>query len=123
MSPEVVGVIGLVGLLALLSAGVPIAVAMGLCGITGMCALTSPEAALVKSGVAAFHSISNYELGVLPLFVLMAHICFASGATQKFFDAAAKLIGHRPGGLALASIAGCAGFGAISGSSLARSKM
>mgnify|MGYP003428925780 FL=1 len=119
MSPEVVGVIGLVGLLALLSAGVPIAVAMGLCGITGMCALTSPEAALVKSGVAAFHSISNYELGVLPLFVLMAHICFASGATQKFFDAAAKLIGHRPGGLALASIAGCAGFGAISGSSLA----
>jgi C4-dicarboxylate transporter DctM subunit len=119
MTPEIVGIVGLVGLLVLLSAGVPIAVAMGLCGITGLCLLTSPEAALVKSGVAAFHSISNYELGVLPLFVLMAHVCFASGATQKFFDAAAKLIGHRPGGLALASIAGCAGFGAISGSSLA----
>jgi C4-dicarboxylate transporter DctM subunit len=49
----------------------------------------------------------------------MAHVCFAAGASRDFFDAAARLIGHRRGGLALASIAGCAGFGAISGSSLA----
>lgn len=119
MSPEAVGILGLLALLALLAAGAPIAVAMGLCGSVGLCVLLSPEAALVKSATLAFHSISSYELGVLPLFVFMAHICFASGATQKFFDAAAKMIGHRPGGLALASIAGCAGFGAISGSSLA----
>jgi hypothetical protein len=89
MSPEAIGVCGLIGLLALLSAGVPIAVAMGLAGVVGLAVLLSPEAALVKSGVLAFHSISNYELGVLPLFMLMAHVCFASGATQKFFDAAA----------------------------------
>lgn len=119
MSPEWIGICGLLGLLALLSAGVPIAVAMGLSGAVGLAILLSPEAAVVKSGVLAFHSISSYELGVLPLFVLMAHVCFAAGATQKFFEAAAKFIGHRPGGLALASIAGCAGFGAISGSSLA----
>jgi len=119
MSPEAIGVLGLIGLLALLSAGVPIAVAMGLTGAIGLAVLLSPEAALIKAGVVAFHSVSNYELGVLPLFVLMAYVCFAAGATQKFFDAAAKLIGHRPGGLALASIAACAGFGAISGSSLA----
>jgi C4-dicarboxylate transporter DctM subunit len=119
MTAEAIGVLGLVGLLVLLSAGVPIAVAMGVSGLVGLAVLLSPEAALVKTGVIAFHSVSNYELGVLPLFVLMAHVCFASGATQKFFDAAAKMIGHRPGGLALASIAGCAGFGAISGSSLA----
>lgn len=119
MSPELVGLVGLGGLLLLLGLGVPIAVGMGLCGALGLAWLLSPEAALVKAGVLAFHSISNYELGVLPLFVLMAHICLASGATHKFFDAAAKLVGHQPGGLALASIAGCAGFGAISGSSLA----
>ncbi|HKP57373.1 MAG TPA: TRAP transporter large permease [Polyangiales bacterium] len=119
MSPESIGICGLLGLLALLGAGVPIAVAMGLSGAIGLAVLLSPEAALVKSGVLAFHSISNYDLGVLPLFVLMAHVCFAAGATQKFFEAAAKFIGHRPGGLLLASIAGCAGFGAISGSSLA----
>ncbi|HKU42921.1 MAG TPA: TRAP transporter large permease subunit, partial [Polyangiales bacterium] len=119
MTHEVIGILGLLGLLVLLGVGVPIAVAMGLAGLLGLAVLLSPEAALIKAGVVAFHSVSNYELGVLPLFVLMAHVCFASGATQKFFDAAAKMIGHRPGGLALASIAGCAGFGAISGSSLA----
>ena len=63
--------------------------------------------------------LPRYELGVLPLFLLMAHLCFAAGASRDFFDAAASFIGHRRGGLALASIAGCAGFGAISGSSLA----
>jgi tripartite ATP-independent transporter DctM subunit len=63
--------------------------------------------------------MSRYELGVLPLFLLMAHVCFAAGASRDFFDAAARLFGHRRGGLALASIAGCAGFGAVSGSSLA----
>ncbi len=66
-----------------------------------------------------FETITRYELGVLPLFLLMAHLCFAAGASRDFFDAAARMIGHRRGGLALASVAGCAGFGAISGSSLA----
>src|SRR5690606_37240623 len=59
------------------------------------------------------------ELGALPLFVLMAHVLFSAGASGQFFDSAAKFIGHRRGGLAIASIGGCAGFGAISGSSLA----
>lgn len=119
MTPELIGLIGLCTLLVLLAAGVPIAAAMGLVGGAGLCVLLSPEAALTKAGVIAFHSVSSYELGVLPLFVFMAHVCFAAGATQQFFNAAAKMIGHLPGGLALASIAGCAGFGAISGSSLA----
>src|SRR5690606_16534710 len=66
-----------------------------------------------------WETISKYELAVLPLFLLMAHLCFAAGASRDFFDAAAKMLGHRKGGLAMASIAGCAGFGTISGSSLA----
>lgn len=119
MTPEWVGLCAVGGLLALLSLGIPIAVAMGLAGATGLAVLLSPEAAAVKAGVIAFESISKYELGVLPLFVLMAHLCFAAGATQKFFEVAVKFVGHRPGGLALASIGACAGFGAISGSSLA----
>ena len=119
MTAEALGVTGLVGLLVLLGAGVPIAISMALVGIGGLSVLLSPEAAVIKSGVVAFESISKYELGVLPLFVLMAHLCFAAGATRRFFDLAVKFVGHRPGGLALASIGGCAGFGAISGSSLA----
>jgi tripartite ATP-independent transporter DctM subunit len=113
------GVIGVVSLLILLTLGVPIGVAMGITGLVGLALLLGPEPALIKSGVILFETVSRYELGVLPLFLLMAHLCFAAGASRDFFDAAARLIGHRRGGLALASIAGCAGFGAISGSSLA----
>jgi C4-dicarboxylate transporter, DctM subunit len=119
MSNEAIGAWGLLGLLVALALGVPIAVALGLVGALGLALLLSPEAALIKTGVTAFEAVSSYELGVLPLFLLMAHLCFAAGATQKFFDVAAKFVGHRPGGLALAAIAGCAGFGAVSGSSLA----
>jgi C4-dicarboxylate transporter DctM subunit len=53
------------------------------------------------------------------LFLLMAHVCFTADASRDFFNAAARMFGHRRGGLALASIGGCAGFGTISGSSLA----
>ena len=119
MTPEVAGVLGVVILLAVLAAGIPIGVALALVGLAGLSILISPEAALIKAGVLTFDTISRYELGVLPLFLLMAHFCFQAGASRDFFDAAARFVGHRRGGLALASIAGCAGFGAVSGSSLA----
>ncbi|MDB5670360.1 MAG: transporter large permease [Alphaproteobacteria bacterium] len=119
MAPQLIGLIGIVLLLGLLTIGVPIGVGLAFVGLCGLAVLISPEAALIKSGVISFEVISKYELGVLPLFLLMAHICFAAGASRDFFDAAAKFVGHRRGGLALASIGGCAGFGAISGSSLA----
>jgi tripartite ATP-independent transporter DctM subunit len=113
------GILGVIALLALLTLGIPIGVAMGVVGLVGLTLMIGFEPALIKSGIVLFETILRYELGVLPLFLLMAHICFAAGASRDFFDAAARLIGHRRGGLALASIAGCAGFGAISGSSLA----
>src|ERR1044072_7819857 len=96
--------------------GAPIGVSMGLVGMVGLMILIGPEPAIIKSGVVLFETVSRYELGVLPLFLLMAHLCFAAGASRDFFDAAAKMFGHRRGGLALASILGCAGFGAVSGS-------
>jgi tripartite ATP-independent transporter DctM subunit len=119
IAPELIGLLGIVSLLLLLAVGVPIGIGLALVGSTGLVLLLSPEAALIKAGVVTFDTISRYELGVLPLFVLMAHLCFAAGASRDFFDAAARMVGHRRGGLAMASIGGCAGFGAISGSSLA----
>jgi len=119
MTPETIGILAILVLLALLTTGIPIAAALGLVGVVGLAALTSPEAAVIKAGVIGWETISRYELGVLPLFLLMAHLCFAAGASRDFFDVAARLFGHRRGGLAIASIAGCGGFGAISGSSLA----
>jgi len=114
-----VGFAGVLILLLVLTAGVPIGVALGLVGMAGMTLILGFEPALIKSGVILFDTLSRYELGVLPLFLLMAHLCFAANASRDFFDAAARMIGHRRGGLALASIGGCAGFGTISGSSLA----
>lgn len=119
MNPELIGVLGLITLLVVITMGVPIGIALGLVGLAGIAIIISPEAALIKIGVVSFDVVSRYDLGVLPLFLLMAHLCFAAGASRDFFDVAARFIGHRRGGLALASVAGCAGFGAISGSSLA----
>lgn len=117
-TPET-GLVGVLALLLLLLAGLRIGVALGLVGIGGLLLILGPEAAAIKSGVVFMDTLTKYELGTLPLFILMAHLFFAADASRDLFDAAAKMIGHRRGGLAYASVAGCAGFGAINGSSLA----
>ncbi|WP_338446399.1 TRAP transporter large permease [Pelagerythrobacter marensis] len=117
-TPET-GLIGVAILLLLLLAGLRIGVALGLVGVGGLLLLLGPEAAAIKSGVVFIDTLTKYELGTLPLFILMAQLFFAADASRDLFDAAAKMIGHRRGGLAYASVAGCAGFGAINGSSLA----
>jgi len=119
MSDLAIGGLGVALLLVLLVAEVPIGLGLLLVGVGGLSLLISPEAALIKAGSTAFETVLKYELGVLPLFMFMAHVCFAAGASRDFFSAASQFLGHRKGGLALASIGGCAGFGAISGSSLA----
>jgi C4-dicarboxylate transporter DctM subunit len=117
-TPET-GAIGVLALLLLLLMGMPLGCALGLVGIGGLTLVLGLEPALIKSGDLVIESLMRYELGTLPLFMLMAHLCFSSHASRDLFDAAARWIGHRRGGLALASIAGCAGFGSINGSSLA----
>lgn len=114
-----VGVAGVIVLLVLLLTGMPIGIALGITGLGGLILALGFEPALIKSGVVVFETMTHYELGTLPLFMLMAHLCFAAGASGDFFGLAARLFGHRRGGLAIASVAGCAGFGAINGSSLA----
>jgi len=113
------GLIGILILLALLLAGGRIGAVLGLVGLGGLVVTLGAEAAFIKSGVIVIDTLTRYELGTLPLFLFMAHIFFSVDASRDLFDAAAKLVGHRRGGLAYASIAGCAGFGTINGSSLA----
>jgi tripartite ATP-independent transporter DctM subunit len=113
------GVFGVIILLALLLMGMPIGVALGLVGVVGLSVVLGIEPALIKSGVIVFETLTRYELGTLPLFLLMAHLLSSANASRDFFDAAARFIGHRRGGLAFASVGGCAAFGAINGSSLA----
>ncbi len=117
-TPET-GLIGVVILLGLLLLGMPIGAALGLVGLGGLTLVLGLEPALIKSADLVMETLTRYELGTLPLFMLMAHLCFAAEASRDFFDVAARFLGHRRGGLAIASVAGCAGFGAINGSSLA----
>lgn len=113
------GLAGVIALLALLVMGAPIGVALGLVGVAGLMLILGPEAALIKAGVVLFETATSYPLGTLPLFLLMAHLCFSANASRDIFDAAAAFVGHRRGGLAIASVGGCAAFGAVNGSSLA----
>ena len=113
------GLIGILVLFALLLSGVRIGVALGLVGLGGLALTIGLEPALIKSGVILIDTLTRYELGTLPLFMFMAHVFFSIDASRDLFEVASRMLGHRRGGLAYASIAGCAGFGTINGSSLA----
>jgi tripartite ATP-independent transporter DctM subunit len=117
-TPET-GLLGVGILFLLLLAGVPIGAALGVVGIGGLAVILGTEPALIKAGVVVIETLARYELGTLPLFILMAQLFFSANASRDVFDAAARLVGHRRGGLAYAAVGGCAGFGAINGSSLA----
>jgi tripartite ATP-independent transporter DctM subunit len=119
MSPELIGVAGIVVLLFSLACGVPVGIALGVVGFAGFALIIGVDAALAKLAVSSFHTISSIELGSLPLFLLMAQVLFAAGISRDLYALAARLIGHWRGGLAMATIGGCAGFGAVSSSSLA----
>ena len=106
MTPEAIGIAAFAVLLVILLVGIPIGAALALVGMAGLALIISPEAALIKAGVVSFDTLSRYELGVLPLFMLMAQLCFAAGASRDFFEMASKFVGHRRGGLAIASIGG-----------------
>ncbi len=119
MTPALVGVIGIVALIALILLGTPIGFALFLVGFTGFAYLTSPTAALSLLAKDTFLTLSSYSFAVLPLFFLMGQIAFQIGLSRRLFATAYTWLGHLPGGLAMATIGGCAGFSAISGSSSA----
>lgn len=110
---------GLAALYALVAASIPLAVAMGTVGIFAFGALTAPDAALSVVGSEATAAFANMDLAAVPMFLLMGGFAMMAGLASDVFRVAFAFLGHRRGGLCYAAIASCAGFGAISGSSLA----
>ena len=100
---------------------IPIALAMGVVGIVGYAYMRdwSWGAAFATVQTKIYETGRNYTLSVVPLFILMGNLVTRAGMSQELFRAAYAFIGHLRGGLAMATIAGCAGFGAICGSSVA----
>ncbi|MBE3639227.1 TRAP transporter large permease [Mangrovicoccus algicola] len=113
------GLAGFAVLLVLMALRVPIGVAMLAVGVGGYGLVSGFVPLLAFLKTAPYHQFSTYSLSVIPLFVLMGEFATRAGLSRALFRAAAAFLGHRPGGLAMASVGGCAAFGAICGSSLA----
>ena len=119
MSVTAIGFIGLFALFAMLILRVPVAMAMLVVGFFGTTAISGYAAALSALGTESFEMSVTLTLTVIPLFVLMGNLAGISGMSRDLFNGAYCWVGHWRGGLASATIAGCAGFAALSGSSIA----
>lgn len=121
MSAMALGLWMFAGLLAMLVLRVQVGVAMFLAGALCFLVINQGDlgALLYTLNNLAYARLSNYDLAVIPLFVLMGQFATHGGLSKALFRCASAFIGHWRGGLALSAVGACAGFGAICGSSLA----
>src|SRR6201989_2017204 len=117
MSSNVVAILGFVSLFVLMLLRVPVGMAMGLVGVSGFAYLVNGDAALKIIGHTSMRTVTDYTSGVIPMSLLMGAFVSNSGMSRELFRAANSFVGHLRGGLGIATIAACAGFAAISGSS------
>jgi TRAP-type C4-dicarboxylate transport system permease large subunit len=113
--------VGLALMMVLAFLRLPIAIAMGVVGIVGYAYMRdwSWAAAFATVQTKVYETGRNYTLSVVPLFILMGNLVTRAGMSQELYRTAYAFIGHLRGGLAMATVVGCAGFGAICGSSIA----
>jgi tripartite ATP-independent transporter DctM subunit len=119
MTPVTVGLLGIAGLFALMILRTPVAFAMLVTGFFGLWALDGLRAAGGVLLTESYAAVSSYSLIVVPMFILLGNISSAAGFSRGLYDAANAWVGRFRGGLASASVLGCAAFSAVSGSSVA----
>jgi tripartite ATP-independent transporter DctM subunit len=121
MSGMTIGLLIFAGLMALLALRVHVGVGMLIGGSAGFLIMNggNPSALLFTLNHLAYARLSNYDLAVIPLFMLMGQFATHGGLSKSLFKFASAFMGHWRGGLAMAATGACAGFGAICGSSLA----
>lgn len=119
MSGSLIGALGVAALFLLLALRMPVGIAMLLVGFCGTWALNGLQSAYATMANEAYVMASYYELIVIPLFVLLGNVASVSGMSRDLYAAAYAWIGPVRGGLATATILGCSGFAALSGSSVA----
>ncbi len=119
MSPMLVGIIGIIVLVILILARMHIGLCMGLVGFLGFAYTLGLDPALGLLRTVPYSTLSNQNLCVIPLFILMGTFAFDAGISEDLYLAVHRWLGHLRGGLAMATVAACACFAAISGSSLA----
>jgi tripartite ATP-independent transporter DctM subunit len=114
-----IGLVGMGVLLVLLALRVPVAFAMFAVGFVGNAILNGTTSAMSLMASESFTLASSAELVVVPLFILMGNVATETGMSRRLYDAAYATIGSIRGGLASATVIGCGGFAALSGSSVA----
>ena len=119
MERDLVALLGFVTMFSLMAVRVPIGVAMGISGVGGFVALAGLLPGFNLLANVPLSVLTDYNLSVIPMFILMGAFASQSGMSTELFAAGRVWLGHRRGGLALASIAACGGFSAINGSSVA----
>lgn len=120
MDPTSIALLGVAALFLLILLHVPLGVALCVTGFGGFVAVTGN----VSAGTSLFATeaqavFSSTDLAVIPLFLLMGGFAGAAGLSADIYRCAEAFLGHRRGGLAYATVAGCGGFGAVCGSSVA----
>lgn len=118
LAPHLVALLGLGILLSMLAFRMYIAFAMILVGFLGMSYVSGLNAGLHLLATVPYATAAEYSLCVIPFFVLMGHLCAVAGISQDLYHTAYKWMGHLRGGLAMATVGGCAGFAAVSGDSM-----
>jgi C4-dicarboxylate transporter DctM subunit len=113
------GIIVIAALWLLLVLYIPLAVVMGLLGLVAALLFMGTGPALSVLGNESMQFLTNYSVAVLPMFLMMGSFAVVAGMSGDIYELAHTLLSRRRGGLALATIGGCAGFGALTGSSLA----
>ena len=116
MSPATAAIISVALLIFLFLLRMPVAFAMALVGFLGFCYIVSVPGGLAILAKDFWAMFSSYSLTVIPMFVFMGTIAFYSGMSRRLYATAYKFLGQQRGGLALATILACAGFGAMCGS-------
>jgi len=119
MSPELVGLIGLLAVVLLLLFKFWLGAAFILVGFIGYGYLVDWNTVLNMIGIETFSSIARYHITVIPMFILMGTVASHTGIAGDLFDTAYKWIGRLRGGVAMAAVASCGMFAAVSGSSVA----
>ena len=119
MDTNVVALVGFLALFGLMLARVPVGMAMGLVGVTGFGYIVGSTPAIKMIGQTSMRTVTDFNFAVVPMFLLMGSFATTSGMSRELFRAANAFLGHRRGGLGIATIAACGGFAAICGSSVA----
>jgi C4-dicarboxylate transporter, DctM subunit len=119
MSMGAIAFLAFVVLFALMLLRVPVGMAMGLVAVTGYSYVNGGLPALKMVGQVSMRTVSDYSFGIIPMFLVMGAVVSTSGMSRELFRTGNVFAGHFKGGLGIATIAACAGFAAISGSSVA----